>query len=222
MNIFNTASFVLAVTLIELIGSVSAYEGYKGCFIDKGDRDLPVQISMDLSPKACFEKAMEREYKYAGLQYGKQCWAGNEYGTYGKAADKDCNMACKDDEKITCGGGWRQSIYDAAEAFQSAQKSESDAENGYEYIGCYEDDRVRDLSNIITMDISSLEGGFEKCFEIAMQRGYKYAGLQYGKECWAGNEYGTYGKAHEGDCQKSVKVKAPTLVGVLGEIAYMR
>lgn len=50
---------------------------------------------------------MEGGFKYAGLQYGGECWAGNTFGKYGKRPDSECNMPCKLDKKRSCGGSWR-------------------------------------------------------------------------------------------------------------------
>jgi hypothetical protein len=50
---------------------------------------------------------MEGGFKYAGLQFGGECWAGNTFGKYGKKPDSECNMPCREDNKRKCGGSWR-------------------------------------------------------------------------------------------------------------------
>ena len=50
-------------------------------------------------------------YKYAGLQYTRQCFCGNEYGRRGVANEADCRAVCPGESKQTCGGTWRNSIY---------------------------------------------------------------------------------------------------------------
>ena len=46
---------------------------------------------------------------YAGLQGGKDCWCGNNYGEYGFVAK--CNRRCSGDPKKMCGGIWTNSVY---------------------------------------------------------------------------------------------------------------
>jgi len=86
-------------------------ESSEGCFRDKGKRDLPFRLNNGGNPKKCFELAVRAGYKYAGLQYGGECWAGNSVGKYGQTKDKECNMPCKVDHKRTCGASWRNNVY---------------------------------------------------------------------------------------------------------------
>merc|ERR1712196_12810 len=65
---------------------------YKGCYKDntRGRRDLPVRKMPNGKSKAqC--KAACRGYKYFGLQWTKECWCGNRYGTQGKATGCKCD-----------------------------------------------------------------------------------------------------------------------------------
>lgn len=88
-----------------------------GCYKDATDgknRDLKNVISMDITPAKCFKLAAKQGYKYAGLQYGKECFAGNEYGSYGKVDDSECNMPCDRDASVKCGAGWINSVYEVS------------------------------------------------------------------------------------------------------------
>jgi hypothetical protein len=87
-------------------------ESYIGCFVDQGKRDLPTLIREGYGNyKTCFELAAAKDFKYAGLQYSGECWAGNEFGKYGQKANKECNMDCKKDKGRKCGAGWRNSVF---------------------------------------------------------------------------------------------------------------
>jgi len=81
-----------------------------GCYKDAGKRDLPTRLRTD-EPRTCFELAVKGGYKYAGLQYGGECWAGNDVGMYGKRPDGECQMPCRKERGRKCGGGWRQNVY---------------------------------------------------------------------------------------------------------------
>jgi hypothetical protein len=100
-------------TKVEVVKYVSILgETRTGCFKDSGRRDLPNLLRKGYgSPRKCFTEAMKAGYKYAGLQYYGECWAGNSYGKYGARPDTECSTRCKKDGTRTCGGGWRNEIY---------------------------------------------------------------------------------------------------------------
>jgi len=55
-----------------------------GCFVDKGNRDLPTLIrEAGGRPEKCFNMARDKGFKYAGLQNGNECWVGNDFGKHG-------------------------------------------------------------------------------------------------------------------------------------------
>lgn len=93
----------------------SKEEGYIGCYRDQGDRDLNGYFfSSDLlTPEVCSKACARMGFKYAGVQYGSQCFCGNEYGKYGPA--DNCDMKCSGDASKVCGGTWANSIYNAKE-----------------------------------------------------------------------------------------------------------
>ena len=93
------------------------------CFYDDDNsdgiviRDLPFRQD-DIQPNVsdfvlfCRQKCGNLGYKFAGLQHYRQCFCGDEFGSYGKAPDADCNRLCEDGVNM-CGGGWRNNIYHA-------------------------------------------------------------------------------------------------------------
>ncbi|HEV7670870.1 MAG TPA: WSC domain-containing protein [Thermoanaerobaculia bacterium] len=85
--------------------------GYLGCYTDATTRALPVQMpGASNTIESCKAAAYNAGYKYAGLQYYGQCYAGNTLG-YALVADSECNTACTGNPAQTCGGGWHNSIY---------------------------------------------------------------------------------------------------------------
>jgi hypothetical protein len=60
--------------------------------------------------ESCIAIATEEGYKYAGVQYGTQCFAGDTLG-YTQVPDSECNMYCDSDSLEICGGTWLNSIY---------------------------------------------------------------------------------------------------------------
>ena len=90
---------------------------YLGCFKDQGDpygtagRDISGYKvgSSDMTVQKCTETCGEKGFSYAGVQYGKQCFCGDSYGSSGGASN--CNMPCSGDSAQICGGFWANSVY---------------------------------------------------------------------------------------------------------------
>lgn len=82
-----------------------------GCFVDTGERDLPVMVPGDRhTPAQCRAACLQRGHTYAGVQYGGQCFCGDRFGRYGAVGMDQCQMACRADERMKCGAGWRNMI----------------------------------------------------------------------------------------------------------------
>ncbi|GAA5864355.1 hypothetical protein JCM5353_000271, partial [Sporobolomyces roseus] len=87
---------------------VTSYDHYKyvGCYEDKGPRLL----SKTLLPKSrtvrsCLDAASAKGYKYAGLEYGGECYASHIKPAQNKIIGYDrCSMICEGDAKEICGG----------------------------------------------------------------------------------------------------------------------
>ncbi|HEV7672547.1 MAG TPA: Ig-like domain-containing protein [Thermoanaerobaculia bacterium] len=85
--------------------------GYLGCYTDATTRALPVQLpGASNTIESCKQAAFNAHYKYAGLQYYGQCYAGNTVG-YTLVADSECNTPCTANALQACGGGWHNSVY---------------------------------------------------------------------------------------------------------------
>jgi WSC domain len=84
---------------------------YIGCYTDTSTRALPAfLLQSGATVEACITLAKQAGYKYAGVQYGIQCFAGDVLG-YTKVDDSECNMPCQTDPSEICGGTWLNSIY---------------------------------------------------------------------------------------------------------------
>ncbi len=59
-------------------------------------------------------------------------------------------------------------------------------------IGCFKDTSAFDLDGYLERSQNNTP---QRCSEICLQKGFKYAGVQYGESCLCGNSYGKYGKA---------------------------
>ena len=110
-------------------------KNYIGCFNDKGNawgvegRDLSgfMTESSDMTIEKCIQMCSEKGFKYAGLQYGVQCFCGNSYGKYGESYS--CDYECSGNQNEICGGYWANSVYSVAESNPS-QSSKNVIING--------------------------------------------------------------------------------------------
>ena len=58
----------------------------------------------------CIQTCTERHFRYAGLQYGKDCVCGDSgYDKYGTASN--CDMACAGNSQEKCGGSYASQVY---------------------------------------------------------------------------------------------------------------
>lgn len=194
---------------------------YIGCFRDKGDpsgtrgRDLDgLAVSHStMSVGQCIDLCSKKGFPYAGVQYGSWCFCGDSYGKFGKA--DNCNMACSGNASEICGGSWANSVYRVVLDKKKyalpphkkkpsqppmTRKNLSHVEShgkGRDYVGCFRDKgdsagtRGRDLDRFALFGVMDID----KCIHLCGAKGFAYAGVQYGSQCFCDNDYGKYGKA---------------------------
>ncbi|KAL8370823.1 hypothetical protein RB595_000933 [Gaeumannomyces hyphopodioides] len=97
---------------------------YSGCFNETTDlpgtaRERALDGSHRVSPgsmtvQACIDfcDGGDKPYKYAGLEFSRECWCGNRLSVLAtKFDDSECNTACDGDQKSVCGGPMKLSVY---------------------------------------------------------------------------------------------------------------
>merc|ERR1712050_150773 len=87
------------------------------CFEDGKPRILPFRAarSDSMTVDTCIQLC-EGDYKYAGVEAGKECWCGNDYPSSDlKRSTGSCKTPCTGDEAQFCGGSWRLNIYEVNE-----------------------------------------------------------------------------------------------------------
>jgi hypothetical protein len=75
-------------------------------------RNMPALNTVDdatMTIDKCVKMAEAKGYKYAGLQAGTWCHAGNDISSYTTAAT--CSRRCSGNSLLTCGGGCANDIY---------------------------------------------------------------------------------------------------------------
>jgi len=89
---------------------------YMGCYKDEKSRDLQIFLGNGLTVRQCFDKAKDLANRFVGLQYGNECWSGNNPGTYGKLSASQCSMVGNTDDEylghpVNWGNAWANSVY---------------------------------------------------------------------------------------------------------------
>ncbi|XP_066264852.1 uncharacterized protein [Branchiostoma lanceolatum] len=109
---------------------------YRGCYKDEKRRRLPhaLLISADMTADVCVKHCREKGHSYAGTQYHKECWCGDELPRRGPREDDECATPCRGNQHEMCGGGWRLSVYEV-DAAAPPEVPECQASDGASYRG---------------------------------------------------------------------------------------
>lgn len=160
---------------------------YSGCFTDRvSSRTLPLAYTAadDMTEGKCIGFCDQRGYSYAGVEYGRECFCGYEISSQSsQVAESDCSFPCAGASGEPCGAGDRLNIFTNG----VAPAVENPGVNGFTSLGCYTDNvSARTLS---TFEPSSDGIVFVRgCTQTCASLGFTYAGLEYGQECFCGNE----------------------------------
>lgn len=96
--------------------SIPSGWSYFGC-VDESWNERLLQgfaySSASLTPLQCLTLCSSGGYTYAGLEYGDECYCGNEFiGTGGTVgSDSTCNTPCAGESSEMCGAAWELSLY---------------------------------------------------------------------------------------------------------------
>ncbi|KAK0655609.1 WSC domain-containing protein [Cercophora newfieldiana] len=181
---FRAASLLCLVATATALPQVSPRAdvspfSYLGCHSGKvnGGRalDLDSTGGDDITVESC--AAFCGGYKYFGLEYGRECWCGNEQ--LAAAVDEDeCSFPCSGDADQSCGAGAIQSLY-----INNRFVPRLPEKLKIPYIGCY----AHEGNNRVLREnlLGSDDMTAAKC--AAHCKDYEFFGVEYGRECWCGN-----------------------------------
>ncbi|CAM9864281.1 unnamed protein product [Pylaiella littoralis] len=85
---------------------------YIGCYADVQSArifELKIDSSDSMTVSTCMELCEDTEYMYYGVQWGRECWCGNAFDTYGES--DSCDYDCEGDMTEICGGFDAMSVY---------------------------------------------------------------------------------------------------------------
>ncbi|WVQ99770.1 hypothetical protein IAU59_006912 [Kwoniella sp. CBS 9459] len=139
--------------------------------------------SDSMTIETCLNFCQDKGFQYAGIEYGRECYCGDSLvnGASLDIASSSCNTACAGDDSSLCGGGNALQLYNNPSLALNLITS-----NAFSYQGCIIEVSGRALTG------DSLAGDdmtAEVCTAFCASEGFKYAGLEYGRECYCGNSF---------------------------------
>ncbi|KAL7941527.1 hypothetical protein V8C42DRAFT_360761 [Trichoderma barbatum] len=176
-----TTNPVASPTPLSSIGSWTL----QGCWSDStSGRALVAASYIDttgLTPEACVAKA--KGFRYVGFENSGECyWGYTRSSKSTKVDDSMCSAACAGDRSVTCGGDLVMNLYENSEVVPPTPTGEP-AYGDWSLQGCWSDsDSPRALEHSFTDG----EGMSIRACSLKAA-GYKYFGVEAGKECWYGN-----------------------------------
>ncbi|KAH9811722.1 hypothetical protein Tdes44962_MAKER05870 [Teratosphaeria destructans] len=133
-------------------------------------------------------------YHYYGLEYSTQCWCGNTLAlpnyllneTTSPTNSSACSDRCLGNETEICGGSNALSVYN----FTSyVAPSYTPAEGGkYGHVGCLLDPNNAGGRALQPGAMTNAHMTVDICIKYCLGKYYHYAGLEYGDECYCGND----------------------------------
>ncbi|KFY34113.1 hypothetical protein V494_07045 [Pseudogymnoascus sp. VKM F-4513 (FW-928)] len=203
----------LAATTVVKRASVNAASlpenwTYKGCYVDSvAARSLSggAMNSDALTESACASFCGTKGFKYAGVEYGVECYCGNTLAS-AVSDEADCAMTCSGNADELCGGPDRLNVFESTATSPSTTKAPPTntavAVPGWTAGGCYVDSvAARSLPQGMAV-AGNAAMTTELCLEACQAAGYKIAGLEYANQCYCGNEFTAGGvPAPDGDAQ---------------------
>jgi len=160
-------SFELFVLFLCLTKLSDAYFFRGMCYVDSGHRVLPHARINDhsLTIEKCIAHCRSCNYDYAGVEYGHECWCGNqEPASSLRRHYSECSAKCPGNQYQRCGGTWRINVYTTGL--------------------CYKDSSTRVLPHARINDHSLT---IERCIAHCHRRNFDYAGVEFSHECFCGN-----------------------------------
>ncbi|KAG4438202.1 hypothetical protein IFR05_006326 [Cadophora sp. M221] len=197
----------ISIIMVDFTTQIGTWKS-QGCYSDTVDvRTLNNYhaTTTGLTIEECVQAAAG--YKYAGVEYGEECWFGNELSSIATPQSSGCNMPCSGDSSLLCGGDLRINVY-LNEAYTEklvlVQSSGS-----FRSQGCFADDsNARLLNSGSFTDATGMT--VAKCVGLAGSS--KYAAVEFHSECYWGNTL-FQGQVSDDRCDAACAGDSKTLCG---------
>lgn len=192
-------------------GSFSGWN-YVGCYTDSpASRGLSMGGYNDdeMTNAKCIQYCDQHGYGRAGVEYWRECYCGYEVDAPSTLADdSNCNDPCPGDSSEPCGGAGYMNVFSNG----VSPPATDPGANGWQSLGCYSDD-VSSRTLATNMSPSNQIVTAYSCYTMCQQNGYSYAGVEYARECYCGNEILSPGTPESSGCDMACTGDSSTLCG---------
>ncbi|KAJ7068678.1 WSC domain-containing protein [Mycena amicta] len=155
-----------------------------------GSRTLAAASLVDrnaMNLETCFAFCDQGGFNFAGVEFGSECYCDYAVQFPGTLSDvENCNMPCVGNSSQTCGAGDFLDVYWNGHPLPVIPTDlHGSSFLPWKYQGCFADnitDRVFPYQEIDTLPWNP---GF--CVVACETRGFTFAGLEFGNQCWCGH-----------------------------------
>lgn len=214
---------------------------YDGCAIDNlNSRTFPIRFADNtMTIEKCIDLCVSEGQTYAGLEYSNECYCGTSIAPARKGNHK-CMMPCVGNENQICGGAQRLSVYKKGAIDQNVSSNSkvptttsvklttpsvstttlasTKPSNSANWVpkGCWLDPlNPRALPTKAHLSGKTTNAN---CIKYCQSKGFKYAGTEYGAECFCGNDISSSTKKPNSDCDMACAGNANEKCGGPGRL----
>ncbi|TKA82437.1 hypothetical protein B0A49_00036 [Cryomyces minteri] len=205
-------------TATAAVGGSFGLDGYKylGCANDTagGVRTLNALRTVNptnMTVEYCQAYCMSRGYRYAGVEFGQECYCDNSINPTAVFGIGACYYQCTGNNTEMCGGSSRMMIYNntspsfvpttstsgnaaAAVASTAAMAAVPAAPYASNYVGCASDLVTNSARALNETSLASVNMTVELCATFCtVTNSYAYYGLEYANQCYCGNSLASGG-----------------------------
>lgn len=135
----------------------------------------------------CAQRAADKNFRYFGLEYSSECYLADVINPASVRLDESkCSMPCSGNQKQLCGGSMAISLFNNTRYTPRIPLAiQTSSGRNFTYQGCFSDQ-----GNPRTLGAYSISQGsntVEACAQLCSSKGYSWAGVEYGAECYCGN-----------------------------------
>ncbi|KAH8882854.1 WSC-domain-containing protein [Thozetella sp. PMI_491] len=156
------------------VGTVIGGWKYLGCVTETDGRALHGVSYSDTNGmiiESCQAFCTSKNFPFAGVEYSQECYCDKTIQAPSALGQKNCDMPCKGNSQELCGGSARVSIFNNTNWV--APKPPTKIGN-WNYVSCFMEPQGHRALSVPAP-------------RPAPARTNKYAGLEYGRECWCGS-----------------------------------
>ncbi|KAK0560767.1 hypothetical protein OC861_006141 [Tilletia horrida] len=196
---------------------------YLGCYQDYGaqNRTFPTQIQVNSNDNGvCMGAALQNgPANFVGTEYSVECYSSLQPPKTAKVSDLLCTMSCSNDRTQVCGDSGYLSVFYDKLAYNATSGTflpgaytgpvnvaNVTAPSGkvYSYVGCASDTaNPRTLGAYSYIDGSNMS--VEACVATCASKGYPWAGVEYGQECYCDNSLPANTNTYMAGCTTACK-----------------